>query len=88
MNKEDIRKVFFNTEYMKDIKENEEINKHNISTMKIFKMNGNYQCVLCKRKVDADNSYSNQGDRLICHSCYVDKFKNLTDARRWMNREF
>ena len=69
------------------MKENVKINKKNIATMKIMKWQGNYRCVLCKAKVDTNDSYSNQGDILICNFCYNTKFKSEKQARQWMDRE-
>lgn len=69
------------------MKENVKINRKNISTFRIFQFDTSYQCVLCKTKVYTDESYSNQGDRLICFNCYNSKFKSSKQARQWINRE-
>ena len=67
--------------------ENKGINDINKQKFKIFNTYGSYNCCLCAKKVFGDDYYSNQGDRLICDSCFNTKFKNRTEARKWMNRE-
>lgn len=70
----------------KEIKENKEINKRNIEKFKIFGCYEDYVCCLCGIKVYTDDSYSNRGDRLICHECYYNKFVNSKEARKWIDR--
>ena len=72
-----------NPELIEDI----EINKINIKTFKYMFFDASYKCCLCKKKVYTDESYSNRGDRLICSECYYSKFKNTTDARKWIDRK-
>lgn len=62
------------------------INDKNIKEFKRYNTSGKFRCCLCKKDVFADDSYSNQGDRLICFNCYH-KFKSCKEARKWMNRE-
>lgn len=73
------------------IVENEKINQANIKTFKKYDLTKAseyiYKCCLCKRKVNLDNSASNQGDRLICMNCYFNKLGGTEKARRWINRE-
>lgn len=69
------------------LKEDEKINENNIKEFNRYHMDGKYQCVLCKTKVYADESYSNRGDRLICHTCHWNVFKSVRDARNWMDRK-
>ena len=70
-----------------ELKEDIKINKINIRTFKYHFMDASFKCCLCKKKVYADESYSNHGDRLICNKCFYMKFKSKTEARKWMNRE-
>lgn len=69
------------------MEEDKRINDINKRDFKIYNTYGSYKCCLCGKKVYADDSYSNQGDRLICDLCFNTKFKNRTEARKWMNRE-
>ena len=67
--------------------EDKKINDANIKEFKRYHTQGTFHCCLCKRKVFADESYSNRGDRLICHQCHYEIFESVVDARNWMNRE-
>lgn len=67
-------------------KEDKTINKKNIETFKVYRTCGEFKCCLCKRKVYADDSHSNQGDRLVCEECFH-SIGNTRKARQWINRE-
>lgn len=68
------------------IKEYKVINKKNIEEFKVFNVYGRFKCCLCKRDVYADESHSNQGDRLVCDECFHN-IGNTLEARQWINRE-
>lgn len=70
---------------MNNLIENEELNKKNKRNFRFF-TNESFNCVLCGCKCYLNESYSNKGDRLICHTCYYNKFDTSTDARRWIDR--
>lgn len=68
----------------------EEVNQQNIET---FKKHGTkksdelrHKCTVCGRDVSIDNSFSCEGDRLVCGRCYYneDKFPNIQDAFNWI----
>ena len=42
-----------------------------------------FRCVLCKRKVDLDNSFSNFGHKLVCSWCLYTRFNNFKSYREW-----
>ena len=70
------------------MKENEEINRKNIAKFYVFGcFSEKYTCCLCGCECYTDESFSNSGDRLICHECYHNKFKTFKDARNWINRK-
>lgn len=68
----------------------EEVNQQNIET---FKKHGTkksdelrHKCTVCGRDVSIDNSFSCEGDRLVCGWCYYneDKFPNIQDVLNWI----
>lgn len=68
--------------------ENKEINERNKSKFKVFGcFSEKYICCLCGKECFTDESYSNRGDRLICHTCYYNKFNSFVEARNWIDRK-
>ena len=68
-------------------KYDKKINKDNMHNFmyRLFD-NGDFKCVLCKRKVSIDNSYSKMGYKLICSNCLYNKFIFFSKYREWTDR--
>jgi len=63
---------------MEELKINEKVDKENIEIYKKMGCSKPYEyrhtCVLCGDKTNINNSWSNQGRKLICRNCFYKVF--------------
>lgn len=78
---------------MEELKINEKVDKENIEIYKKMGCSKPYEyrhtCVLCGVKTNINNSFSNQGRKLICRSCFYKVFGGFgyDDLFKWQDKE-
>lgn len=70
-------------------------NKKKMKRYGIYNRDFIYTCVLCNKKTSIVDSFSNNGNKLICSKCAYDNFKtspevyslNLGKLKEWQDNE-
>jgi hypothetical protein len=66
-----------------------EIDKENIKLFRFYNTSNSninyYKCVICQKPCCIENSFSNQGKKLVCLGCYAKEFHhNIKDMFDWI----
>lgn len=78
---------------MEELKVNEKADKENIEIYKEMGCSKSYEyrhtCVICGVKTNINNSFSNQGRKLICRGCFYKVFGRFgyDDLFKWQEED-